>query len=220
MKLLIYPLLRAVAALAIGFLLIKYPDSTLTGLTVAIGILFLVSGVISIIGWIVERNRKPVFAAYDSGASEPATISHTTMFPIVGMGSLVFGLLLCLKPDSFVTLLMYLLAALLILGALNLYMNLIAARSMGRVPLAYWALPTVVLLTGIFVMLKPMESAELPFVILGWALLVFGVTEFINSILYFSLQRAANKAQEVAVELPEPENTAETSETERTSPNS
>ena len=53
MKLLIYPLLRAVAALAIGFLLIKYPDSTLTGLTVAIGILFLVSGVISIIGWIV-----------------------------------------------------------------------------------------------------------------------------------------------------------------------
>lgn len=210
MKLLVYPLLRAVAALAIGFLLIKYPDNTLTGLTVAVGILFLVAGIISIIGWIVERHRKPVFTAYDSGESEPAAISHTTMFPIVGMGSLVFGLLLCLKPASFVTLLMYVLAALLILGALNLYMNLIAARSLGRVPLVYWVLPTVVLLTGIFVMVKPMESAELPFVILGWALLVFGVTEFINSILYFGLQRAVNKAQEATVELPEPESESET----------
>ena len=43
MKLLVYPLLRAVAALIIGFLLIQYPDHTLTGLTVAIGILFLVA---------------------------------------------------------------------------------------------------------------------------------------------------------------------------------
>lgn len=202
MKLLLYPLLRAVVALVIGFLLIQYPDHTLTGLTVAIGILFLVAGVISIIGWLVERHRKPVFTAYDSGVTqqESAAISHTAMFPVVGMGSLVFGLFLCLMPATFVALLMYLIAALLILGALNLYMNLFAMRTMGRVPFAYWILPTVVLLAGIFVVVKPMEAAEVPFIILGWALLVHGVTELICSIKFYAVQRAFNKSQTITVE--------------------
>lgn len=209
MKLLVYPLLRAVAALVIGFLLIKYPDHTLTGLTVAIGILFLVAGVISIVGWLFERRRKPVFTAYDSGmgdsSAETAAISHTAMFPVVGLGSLVFGLILCLMPATFVTLQMYLVAALLILAALNLYMNLVAARQYGHVGLGFWLLPTIILLAGIFVMLKPMESAVVPLVILGWSLLVLGVTELICCIKFYAAKRGFDKAQEVSVELPEPD---------------
>lgn len=197
MKLLVYPLLRALAALAIGFLLIKYPDHTLTGLTVAIGVLFLVAGVISIVGWLYERRRQPVFTAYDSGAADAtpdATISHTAMFPVVGLGSLVFGLILSLMPATFIALQMYLIAALLILAALNLYMNLVAARQYGHVGLGYWLLPTVVLLAGIFVMVKPMESATVPLIILGWSLLVLGVTELVFCLVFFNMKRTVQKA--------------------------
>jgi hypothetical protein len=43
MKILQSSLFRAAIALCIGTLLIKYPDNTLTGITIAIDVLFLLS---------------------------------------------------------------------------------------------------------------------------------------------------------------------------------
>ena len=182
-------LLRALAALVVGALLIKYPDTTLSGLTIAIGILFLVAGIVSIIGWLYERRREPVFTAYDTSTGETSIISSRAMFPIVGLGSLVFGAILALMPETFVRLQMYLVAALLILAALNLYMNLVATRTYGHVALGFWVLPTVILLAGIVVLLKPMESAELPLIILGWSMLLLGVSEIIGALKYYLLTK-------------------------------
>jgi hypothetical protein len=43
-----------------------------------------------------------------------------------------------------------------------------------------------------------MESAELPMIILGWCMLLYGVTEIINSIMVYSLRRKLKKMQEAA----------------------
>jgi len=187
-------ILRAVAALIVGTLLIKYPDHTLSGLTIAIGILFLVAGVVSLITWLYERRSQPVFTALDTGTGQTTVIDSRTMFPLVGLGSLVFGAILALMPETFIRLQMYLVAALLILASLNLYMNLVATRTYGHVSLGYWVLPTIILLAGVFVLLKPMESAGLPLVILGWSLLLLGVTEIILSLVFFNTKRASQKA--------------------------
>lgn len=187
--------IRALAALIVGALLIKYPDNTLSGLTIAIGILFLVAGIVSLVTWLYERRREPVFTAYDSGTGQTKVIDSTTVFPVVGLGSLVLGAILALMPETFIRLQMYLVAALLILAALNLYMNLVAARTFGRVGLGYWVLPTVILLAGIVVLVKPMESAALPLIILGWSLLLLGITEFICSFIYLKLKRSQEKVQ-------------------------
>ena len=186
--------IRALAALIVGALLIKYPDNTLSGLTIAIGILFLVAGIVSLVTWLYERRREPVFTAYDSGTGQTKVIDSTTVFPVVGLGSLVLGAILALMPETFIRLQMYLVAALLILAALNLYMNLVAARSYGRVGIGYWVLPTIILLAGIVVLLKPMESAALPLIILGWSLLLLGITEIICSIVFLKLKRAKENA--------------------------
>jgi len=188
-------IVRALAALIVGALLIKYPDHTLSGLTIAIGILFLVAGIVSLVTWLYERRREPVFTAYDSGTGQTKVIDSTTVFPVVGLGSLVLGAILALMPETFIRLQMYLVAALLILAALNLYMNLVAARTFGRVGLGYWVLPTVILLAGIVVLVKPMESAALPLIILGWSLLLLGITEFICSFIYLKLKRSQEKVQ-------------------------
>ena len=182
-------ILRSVAALVVGALLIKYPGGTLSGLTIAIGVLFLVAGIVSIVTWLYERRTEPVFTAFDAGTGQTTIIDSRTVFPVVGLGSLVFGAVLALMPDTFIRLQMYVVAALLILGALNLFMNLVAARTYGSVGFGYWLMPTVILLAGIFVLVKPMESAALPLIILGWSLLLLGITEIICATIFHKLKR-------------------------------
>ena len=48
---------RAICALVIGVLLIKFPDNTVTGITIAIGVLFLLSGVLSCLSYIQARRH-------------------------------------------------------------------------------------------------------------------------------------------------------------------
>ena len=46
MRILQSSVFRAICAIIIGALLIKFPDNTVMGITVAIGVLFLISGLI------------------------------------------------------------------------------------------------------------------------------------------------------------------------------
>ena len=179
MKILQSSVFRAICAIAVGAMLIKNPDSTVKGITIAIGILFLVSGCIS---WVASFNARLHSAeneVYD--ADGKLLVGGRPMFPIVGLGSVILGFVLALMPGAFVTSLMYVLGGIILLGALNQFMVLIQARKFATLPLWFWVCPTLVLLTGLFVMIKPMESASLPLLIIGWCLLFYGVTECINA---------------------------------------
>ena len=87
----------------------------------------------------------------------------------------------------------------MILGGINQLMNLIAARRLGPVPFGFWVAPSLILITGLFVILKPMETAELPLLILGWCSLLYGVTELINALKIYSIRKRADRqAEELA----------------------
>ena len=179
MKILQSSVFRAICAIAVGAMLIKNPDSTVKGITIAIGILFLVSGVISCVAYFNARLHSAENEVYD--ADGELLVGGRPMFPIVGLGSVILGFVLALMPGAFVTSLMYVLGGIILLGALNQFMVLIQARKFATLPLWFWVCPTLVLLTGLFVMIKPMESASLPLLIIGWCLLFYGVTECINA---------------------------------------
>ena len=55
-------------------------------------------------------------------------------------------------------------------------------------------MPSVILLIGLFVILKPMESAELPLLILGWCSILYGVIELINALKIHRLRKEADDA--------------------------
>lgn len=179
MKILQSSVFRAICAIAVGAMLIKNPDSTVKGITIAISILFLVSGVISCVAYFNARLHSAENEVYD--ADGKLLVGGRPMFPIVGLGSVILGFVLALMPGAFVTSLMYVLGGIILLGALNQFMVLIQARKFATLPLWFWVCPTLVLLTGLFVMIKPMESASLPLLIIGWCLLFYGVTECINA---------------------------------------
>ncbi len=179
MKILQSSVFRALCAIAVGTMLIKNPDSTVKGITIAIGVLFLVSGIISCVAYFNARMHAAENEVYDAEGRLIAGGKPT--FPIVGLGSTILGFVLALMPGAFVTSLMYVLGAIILLGALNQFLVLIQARKFAVMPLWYWVCPTLILLTGLFVMVKPMETAGLPLLIIGWCLLFYGVTECINA---------------------------------------
>lgn len=179
MKVLQSSIFRAVCSIAVGAMLIKNPDSTVKGITIAIGLLFLVSGVISCVAYFNARMHSAENEVYD--ADGRLLVGGRPTFPIVGLGSLILGFVLALMPGAFVTSLMYVLGAIILLGALNQFLALIQARRFAVLPLWVWVSPTLILLIGLYVMLKPMETAGLPLLIIGWCLLLYGVTECINA---------------------------------------
>ena len=196
MKLLQSTFFRAICSIVIGILLLKYPDNSVTWLTMAIGTLFLLSGIIALISYWNARRHAGEYTITDA---EGNVISGSQpSFPIVGVGSVILGLTLLLSPDMFVRWLMYILGAMIIIGSINQLIILIAARRFGSINAFFWIAPIVLLIVGILIFVKPMESAELPLIILGWCMLVYGVTEVINSLMVYSLRKQMKRQQEEA----------------------
>lgn len=205
MKLIQSSIFRALCALAVGVLILKFPQDGVTWLTMAIGALFLLSGVIALIAYWQSRKRAGEYTITDREGRVVSGSQPT--FPVVGAGSLIFGLTLVVTPGVFVNGLMYVIGIVVILGGVTQLMSLIAARRLGSVPFGFWICPSIVMLTGLFVLLKPMETAELPLVILGWCSLLYGVTEILNSLKIWSLRKQADAAPQrhdgetIAVEI-------------------
>ena len=120
-------------------------------------------------------------------------------FPIVGVGSLILGAMLALTPDVFIKALMYIIGGILVLGAINQYMNLINGRKYGKIGFGYWVFPSVILLIGLYVIIKPMVPASMAMLILGWCSLLYGITEMINSMKFHANKKQFKQAQEIPV---------------------
>lgn len=198
MKILQSSLFRAICAIAIGILLIKYPDNTVTWMTVAIGVLFLLSGIISVIVYVNARKHVAEYKITDADGNTVVGTDKPT-FPIVGVGSIILGAMLALTPNVFITALMYIIGGILILGAINQYMNLVHNMKYGKIGFGYWVFPSVILLIGLYVIIKPMAPASMAMLVLGWCSLLYGVTELINSLKFHADRRKFKEAQEIPV---------------------
>ncbi len=198
MKIFHSSLFRALCAIVVGGLILKFPQEGVTWLTMAVGELFLISGIVALVAYWFARRRRSEYVITDKQGRVVSGGQPT--FPIVGAGSILLGLVLVIAPNRFVDGLMYVLGGIMILGGIQQLINLIAIRRMGSVPFYFWVCPVLIMLTGLFVILKPMETAELPLIILGWCCLVYGVTEIINSLLIWRIRRIADKTAQQGVD--------------------
>jgi predicted membrane channel-forming protein YqfA (hemolysin III family) len=119
-----------------------------------------------------------------------------TTLPFVGAGSMILGIALMVMPSTFITWMMYGLAAMLIIGAIGQFVSLVDAKKYATFSVLYWIMPTITLLVGIFIIVKPIESAALPFRIIGWAMMFYGVVETIQAIKIYRVKKEI-EAQEV-----------------------
>jgi len=201
MKVLQISAIRAIIVLVTGFLLVKYREETMTWMTITVGILFLLSGLVSCMVYYFEKEKvakKTAKAEQQDGQQEEENLKSPS-FPIAGIGSIVLGIILAVIPNTFMTGVVYILAALLILGAINQFMNLARSRQYARVPFYLWLFPTVILVVAILLISKPMEAAALPLLVIGWAFMYYGVLEFALIIRMYLVRRAFEKAEDAKI---------------------
>ena len=72
-------------------------------------------------------------------------------------------------------------------------------RRFGKIGFGYGILPCIILLTGLYVIIRPMDPPAMAMLILGWCTLVYGVTELINALKIHNEKRKFAKAQEIPV---------------------
>lgn len=191
MKLFQISIIRAIAAIVVGVLLLKYDEAVLKGLTIAMGIMFLIAGVVSLVGWINQRRKKADFRVMDDGEGGKSKGDDSQpMFPIVGLGSVLLGLILSLTQTAdFLTWAMYLLGGVLILGGLNLMMNLLSARKMEPVDGVLWIAPALIVIAALFAMIKGLVPAKTTTTILGVTSLVYAIAEMVYSFLFYRIRK-------------------------------
>lgn len=201
MKVLEISAIRAIIVLVTGFLLVRYREETMTWMTITVGILFLLSGLVSCIAYYFEKEKvaKKTAKAEQQEAQQEEEDLKSPSFPIAGVGSIALGIILAVMPNTFITWVVYILAALLILGAVNQFMNLARSRQYARVPVYMWLFPTVILATAILLISKPIETAQLPLLVLGWAFMYYGVLEFILIIRMYLVRKSYEKAEDAKI---------------------
>lgn len=179
MKIFRYSIIRALVAVVAGILLLKYQGATLKGLTIGLGLMFLVAGIAAIISWLNFRRQKMV----------QKTTLESTVLPIVGIGSFILGLVLTLVlTNEFDIWSLYIVGSSLILGCLNQIMNLNTAKKYGKVDGLFWIAPLVISIASVVAMLKGLIPPEVPTKILGISALVYAAVDIVYSLILNNLR--------------------------------
>lgn len=203
MKVLQISAVRAIIVLVTGFFLVKYREDTMTWMTITVGVLFLISGLVACMVYYFEKEKvakKTAKAALQEGQQEEEDLKSPS-FPIAGVGSIVLGIILAVMPNTFTTWMVYILSALLILGAVNQFMNLARSRQYARVPVYMWIFPTISMVVAILLISRPIETDALFFTlkVIGWAFMYYGVLEFVLIIRMYLVRKAYDKAEAAKV---------------------
>lgn len=180
-----YSLIRTLCALAVGLVLVLWPDAAASYIVIAVGALFLIPGVIAMIGYFVARSGK--------GVSSPR-------FPIEGVGSLLFGLWLVVMPDFFADVLMFLLGFILMLGGVQQIASLSLARRWMRVPAGYYVIPVLILIAGLISLFNPTGARNTVFLVIGVGSMIYAATELMN---WFTFTRRRPKRATTEGEIEE-----------------
>ena len=162
MKMMNFGMMRCVSAILIGILLMVWPEAAIIYLVIAIGAMFFLPSLFTLVGYFIKGRQIGV------------------LFPIISLGSLLFGLWLMVSPAFFVGILMYVLGLVLVFAGISQIVGLLSARSHTLVASGFFVMPILILLAGIVVLVNPFAAASVPFIILGVSSAIYGITELIN----------------------------------------
>lgn len=162
MKHINFSLVRIVFAIIIGLVLVVWPYKASDYLVITIGVLFIIPGLLGLMGYFI--------APKDTSLS----------FPIAGLGSLLFGVWLVIMPGFFANLLMYVLGFILVIGGIQQIYVVVVSRRWTTTPPAFYVLPVLTLLAGLFVVIDPVGVRNVALTIIGITCFVYAFTELIN----------------------------------------
>lgn len=158
------PLIRIIASIAVGLLLILYPNAALPTILLIIGILIGLPSLYTLLIYLLseDRNKLP--------------------FPVLSLVMLLFGCTLMLFPSWYIGITVYVLGgALVLIGVYQiLYLLTLKKNLRSKAGWLFYLLPAIVLLIGIEILVNPFSATERVMVItFGVATLLYGITDLI-----------------------------------------
>lgn len=161
-----YPLVCSLCSLIVGILLVAMPGVAAIYLVITIGLLFLLPGLVGIVSYFVALHR--------------GETTGRSLFPIVAVGSILFGLWLIIMPAFLIEVIMYILGILLVLAGLYQLSTFVSMRTYTPVAFGWYIIPVLVFVAGLVILFNPFQAAEIPFILLGCAFIVYSVTDIIR----------------------------------------
>lgn len=188
---LLHALLRNVCLLLLGVLLVTFSADAPKWIVMGCGVLFMLPGLVTMLAIFTDRDA-----------------NYMPMVPFTAGGSILFGIYLLCFPTSFVEFLLYALAGVLILFGTTGCLSVWRARRKDNTAVSAWhfLFPILLFIAGILVLLFWHEVAALPFLIIGYALIVYAPLQMITSfVISRAMKRAWLKAQpeQVMIEVKE-----------------
>lgn len=184
MKKLNYSFLRAMVALAVGLILVVFPSEAGNYIVIAIGLLFFVPSIVSIVHYFIQKEKWQYH------------------FPLESIGALLFGTTLMIEPGFFANFLTFLLGFILVMCGIQQLASLIAARHWIPVPTVYFIMPMVVLLAGLFAVFNPLQVRSYAFIVIGITSICYAVFEIISWVK-FTRHRPLLKENNKVIEVSE-----------------
>ncbi|MDY2779892.1 MAG: DUF308 domain-containing protein [Alloprevotella sp.] len=178
-------LARSLCVLAFGILLIVFAAEITEWIVMLCGLVFIIPGAVSLIGYF---RRDP----------EGRQIM---LYPIIAVGSILFGLVQVIWPELFIAIIMYILSGCLILISLIQSYTLWNIHKQGvRIHPAYYLVTVLELATGLYIALtnNKTEIAELPVVLLGCGFIIYSLLELWT--IYLVRQNNKKGGEIVAIE--------------------
>ncbi len=182
----------ALCTILIGALMIVFYDNDNAAKTnatvmliISIGALFIISGLASMIAYLRLRSlrkkqadKQELTTAADAAEAKKKK-SLIGFFPVLGVGSFLFGLILVITPSSFITILLYMLGAFLILAAAMQIYTFVKLRKLYTISPASHILSAVIIICGIIVIAFNYKGLypEATSIIFGAASILYGISE-------------------------------------------
>lgn len=174
--------LRAILAIIFGSVLIVWPEKALVYIVMAIGVVFLMTGIAAFI--VSSKHRGD---------------SNKGMLPVTGVGSMVLGVILICIPLTFAAVLVFMLGLMLVIAAIGQFFTLSLARQMGSVTGISYLFPILILVAGIIILFNPFETvagiSKGASILFGIMAIFYGVTNLWNNYLLYKYRRS-NETEE------------------------
>ena len=174
---------RALCVFVLGALLIVFSEQITTWIVMLSGVVFIIPGVVALVGYFRQA---------------PET-RQVMLYPIVGAGSILFGLVQLLWPSLFLAAIVYILSALLLVVAATQFYSLWNIHRGGcRIHPACYVLPTCELVASLYVILgrKADEVAGLPIILLGGGFIVYALLEICTIFMLRRQSKSLDKLEQ------------------------
>lgn len=175
-----YGIIRSIIALLLGLAIVIWPNVAVDAFVRVLGAVMILIGGVSLGINFLGKERLGFLFAFS------------------GIISVVFGIVLLVFPDFFVNLLSYLFGILMLFFSIGEIATLLSAGKYTKVKFAFYIIPILLFLCGIFMIVNPMEAVKTVFIIFGLAMILYAFIEFVMSIKFRKVFKEAE--EEVAVE--------------------